>query len=147
MSEDLKNKINPFIPNPKAFWCYKCKAHHCYNYSSSTHNLGGTRSTTETYSCTVCKASMFCPAQTLPWMRGLNWSGFILLIIGLMRVLRDFEDEIAVAFLGFAIFFLFFGGMMFYYLRKWISWSSTQKKKSAEELEEEAMTHGSLFFE
>ena len=138
MSEDLKNKINPFIPNPKAFWCYKCKAHHCYNYSSSTHNLGGTRSTTETYSCTVCKASMFCPAQTLPWMRGLNWSGFILLIIGLLLGLSNSQVDLAGAFLGFALFFLFFGGMMFYYLRKWISWSSTQKKKSAEELEEEA---------
>ena len=146
MSEDLKNKINPFIPNPKAFWCYKCKAHHCYNYSSSTHNLGGTRSTTETYSCTVCKASMFCPAQTLPWMRGLNWSGFILLIISLLLGLSDFGTLFGGG-LGFSLFFLFFGGMMFYYLRKWISWSSTQKKKSAEELEEEAMTHGSLFFE
>jgi len=143
-SEGEEPKANPFIPNPKVWWCPKCKAHHDYDYSSFTSGSLDNRSTTETYSCKVCKATMFNPAQTLPWMYGLTGFGVILLAIGLLIGLShgefDFEKGGPEGFLIlFAIFPLLIGGMMVHYMRKWFAWSFSQRKKSAEELEQEAM--------
>ncbi len=142
--EGEETKTNPFIPNPKAWWCPKCKAHHDYDYSSFTSGSGGNRSINEMYSCKVCKAIMFCPAQTLPWMYGLTGFGVILLAIGLLIGLSKGEFDFEkggpeVVLILFAIFPLLIGGMMIHYMRKWLAWSSTQKKKSAEELEMEAI--------
>ena len=143
-SEGEETKANPFIPNPKALWCPKCKAHHDYTYSSFTSGSGGNRLTTEIYSCNVCKAIMFNPAQTLPWMYGLTGVGVIVFAIGLLIGLThgefDFEKPgPEVIFVLFAIFPLLIGGMMIHYMRKWLAWSFAQRKKSAEELEQEAM--------
>jgi len=143
-SEGEEPKANPFIPNPKVWWCPKCKAHHDYDYSSFTSGSLGNRSTTETYSCKVCKATMFNPAQTLPWMYGLTGFGVILLAIGLLIGLSHGEFDFEkggpeVILILFAIFPLLIGGMMVHYMRKWFAWSFSQRKKSAEELEQEAM--------
>jgi len=142
-SEGEEPKANPFIPNPKVWWCPKCKAHHDYDYSSFTSGSLDNRSTTETYSCKVCKATMFNPAQTLPWMYGLNGIGILCLVIGLgigwSRGGFDFEDGIELVLLLLAAPCLLIGGMMVHYMRKWFAWSFSQRKKSAEELEQEAM--------
>ena len=143
-SEGEETKANPFIPNPKALWCPKCKAHHDYDYSSFTSGSRGNRSTTETYSCKVCKATMFNPAQTLPWMYGLTGVGVIVFAIGLLIGLSHGEVDFdkpgpEVVCVLFAIFPLLIGGMMIHYMRKWLAWSFAQRKKSAEELEQEAM--------
>ena len=143
-SESEEPKANPFIPNAKAYWCPSCKAHHDYDYSCFTSGSGGNRSTTETYSCKVCKSTMFNPAQTLPWMYGLTGFGVILLAIGLLIGLAkgefDFKDGgPEVILILFSIFPPLLGVMQYTYMRKWFAWSSTQKKKSAEELEQEAV--------
>ena len=132
---------NPFIPNSKAWWCPKCKAHHDYDYSESygSSSSGVGRTTYGKYSCKVCRATMLCPAKTLPWMYGLTGGGIILLAMGLwMGVSKggfDFENGIELFYLLFAIFPLLIGGMMIHYMKKWFAWSSAQKKKTPEELE------------
>jgi len=143
-SEGEEPKANPFIPNAKVWWCPKCKAHHDYDYSSFTSGSLGNRSTTETYSYKVCKATMFNPAQTLPWKYGLTGVGVILLAIGLLIGLSHGEFDFEkggpeVILILFAIFPLLIGGMMVHYMRKWFAWSFSQRKKSAEVLEREAM--------
>ena len=147
-SESEEPKANPFIPNAKAYWCPSCKAHHDYDYSSSssTHGTGTDSSTTsysETFSCKVCGASMFHPGYTAAQTYVLNGIGIICLAIGLgigwSRGGFDFENGYEIMFLGFAAFGLLFGQMWVPYLRKWYAWSFAQRKKSAEELEQEAM--------
>jgi len=104
---------NPFIPNSKAWWCPKCKAHHDYDYSESygSSSSGVGRTTYGKYSCKACRATMLCPAKTLPWMYGLTGGGIILLAMGLwMGVSKggfDFENGIELFYLLFAIFPLF----------------------------------------
>ena len=143
-SENEEPKANPFIPNTKAYWCPSCKAHHDYDYGTSTHHTSsGTTSTTSRYNCKVCGANMFWPGETVPWMYGLNGIGILCLAIGLgigwSRGGFDFEDGNQLAPLLFAAFFLLIGGMMAHYMRKWVAWSFAQRKKSAKELEQEAM--------
>tara|TARA_B100000029_G_C17196894_1_gene822858 strand:- start:71 stop:610 length:540 start_codon:yes stop_codon:yes gene_type:complete len=145
-SEGEEAKANPFIPNTKAYWCASCKAHHDYDIiitrsvrSSST----GRSSTSYRYICKICGSDMFCPDDTVPWMYGLNGIGIICLAIGLgigwSRGGFDFDNGSELIFLGFAAFFLLIGGMMVHYMRKWFAWSFSQRKKSAEVLEREAM--------
>ena len=147
-SEDEELKANPFIPNAKAYWCPSCKAHHDYDYSASrsTHRTStgsSTTSTYETFSCKVCGATMFCPGATVTPAYWLNGIGIICLAIGLgigwSRGEFDFENGSELMFLGFAAIGLLIGGMMAHYMRKWVAWSFAQRKKSAEELEQEAM--------
>ena len=60
-------KANPCVPNPKAYWCSKCKAHNRSDYSVSySYNSDGRRTAYEKMGCQVCGASMFCPAETMP---------------------------------------------------------------------------------
>ena len=83
--EDVEPKANPFIPNPKAQWCPKCEAHRSdYDYSSYHSGSGGNSTIEDQYSCKVCKATMFIPAETLPWMYGTVGFGAFLLAIGLL---------------------------------------------------------------
>ena len=108
-SEIGEPKENPFIPNPTFWWCPKCKARHDYDYSSFTSGSGSNRSATEIYSCKVCKARMFNPAQTLPWMYGLTGVGVIVFAIGLLIGLSHGEVDCdtpgpEVVFVLFAIF-------------------------------------------
>ena len=144
-SEGEEVKANPFIPNAKAYWCASCKAHHDYDVIKRTVRNGdtGRTSTSYRYRCKDCGFDMFCPDDTLPWMYGLNGIGIICLAIGLgigwSRGGFDFDNGSELIFLGFAAFFLLIGGMMVHYMRKWFAWSFSQRKKSAEVLEREAM--------
>jgi len=76
-------------------------------------------------------------------MYGLNGIGIICLAIGLgigwSRGGFDFDNGSELMFLGFAAIGLLIGGMMAHYMRKWVAWSFAQRKKSAKELEQEAM--------
>jgi hypothetical protein len=143
--EDEEPKANPFIPNPKAQWCPKCEAHWSdYDYSYYHSVSGGNSTIEDQYSCKVCKATMFNPAETLPWMYGtVGFGAFLLaigLLIGLFKGEFDFKNGGPEAVLIlFAIFPPLIGLMQYTYMRKWFAWSSAQKKKSAEELEQEAM--------
>ena len=122
---------NPFIPNPKANWCYKCKSH--------IHIKG------------LCSAYMFCPSDVKPWMYGL--SAFTLMMIGLGCCfwhyppygLRDygFSDPAGLKWFCFSLaaFFGLIGGMMIFYMGKWFAWASAQKRKTAGELESELRSH------
>jgi len=144
-SEGEEAKANPFIPNAKAYWCASCKAHHDYDHIKvkGTGHRPGTSSSYYIYRCKDCGFDMFCPDDTLPWMYGLNGIGIICLAIGLgigwSRGGFDFDNGSELIFLGFAAFFLLIGGMMVHYMRKWFAWSFSQRKKSAEVLEREAM--------
>jgi len=143
--EDEEPKANPFIPNPKAQWCPKCEAHWSdYDYSYYHSVSGGNSTIEDQYNCKVCKATMFIPAETLPWMYGtVGFGAFLLaigLLIGLFKGEFDFKNGGPEAVLIlFAIFPPLIGLMQYTYMRKWFAWSSAQKKKSAEELEQEAM--------
>ena len=144
-SEGEEPKANPFIPDPKAQWCPKCKAHQdCEFILPVRHSSSGTGTSSGSYHCKVCNAIMFCPAQTLPWMYGSVGFGAFLLVIGLLIGLSKGEFNFKdggpeVILILFSIFPPLLGVMQYTYMRKWFAWSSTQKKKSAEELEQEAV--------
>jgi hypothetical protein len=144
-SEGEEAKANPFIPNANAYWCASCNAHHDYDVIKVSGVAGGVgrQSTSYRHKCKVCGSDMFCPDNTLPWMYGLNGIGIICLAIGLgigwSRGGFDFNNGSELIFLGFAAFCLLIGLSMVHYMRKWFAWSFSQRKKSAEVLEQEAM--------
>mgnify|MGYP004203690315 FL=1 len=130
---------NPFVPNPKTWWCYRCKAHSNYrHYRTNISSGDGTNTLYEKYACKVCNASMFTPDQTSPWMKGFLGVAFVFLLIGGLTnysgLDRIFGRESHIAFLGLGGGCGLLGGMMYYYQRKWYAWVSCQNKKSPEDL-------------
>ncbi len=130
---------NPFVPNPKTWWCHKCKAHSNYrHYETNISSGDGTNTSYEKYACKVCNASMFTPDQTSPWMKGFLGVAFVLLLMGglanysgLSRIQRQGLDVVC---LGIGPLCGLLGGIMYYYQRKWYAWVSCQNKKSPEDL-------------
>ncbi|SVB75377.1 uncharacterized protein METZ01_LOCUS228231 [marine metagenome] len=130
---------NPFVPNPKTWWCYRCKAHSNYrHYRTNISSGDGTNTSYEKYACKVCNASMFTPDQTSPWMKGFLGVAFVLLLIGGLANYSGFgrseRQALDMICLGFGGFCGLFGGIMYYYQRKWYAWVSCQNKKSPEDL-------------
>ena len=122
---------NPFVPNPKTWWCYRCKAHSNYrHYRTNISSGDGTNTSYEKYACKVCNASMFTPDQTSPWMKGFLGVAFVLLLMGGLTNYSGFD----IVCLGFGGFCGLFGGIMYYYQRKWYAWVLCQNKKSPEDL-------------
>ena len=147
----MKNvpEINHHIPNPKAYWCAKCEAHNPYDYSVSyTTGSSGSRTPYEKFKCKSCGALMFCPADTLPWMYGLTGVGILLVAAGVIIAVSRGGIDIEGSEVGPEVFCLLFGtfplligGMMVYYSKKWVAWSLSQKRKTPEKLESDAMGH------
>ncbi len=142
---------NPFVPNPKTWWCYRCKAHSNYrHYRTNISSGDGTNTSYEKYACKVCNASMFTPDDVAPWMKGLLGVTFVLVLVGGMILVLEGDvllvlmggnghglsqsGGIGVVCLLMGGFFGLIGGSMYYYMSKWYAWVSCQNKKSPEDL-------------
>ncbi|MEC8895869.1 MAG: hypothetical protein VX675_06065 [Planctomycetota bacterium] len=134
----MKNipEINRYIPNPKAYWCSPCKAHSAFDIVSSRTSEG----TTSRRKCKVCGFSMFNPNAVIPWMVVLCLIGFPLLVLGLVAMVTGAGEAGSIC-LVIGAFPGLIGGMMLYYLKGWFAWSSAQRRKSLEELRQEALDH------
>ena len=148
-------EINHCRPNAKAYWCSKCKAHNPYTYStsesSSTSEPGHVSKTVfQKFGCSGCHGHMFHPAETTPWMYGMV--AFTCLMIFLSIYISynpgvlsgggfGDPDGLIYCMLGLGGFFGLIGGMMVFHMRKWISWSWSQRLKSEAQLEEGALNH------
>ena len=91
---------------------------------------------------------MFCPADTLPWMYGLTGVGILLVAAGVIIAVSRGGIDIEGSEVGPEVFCLLFGafplligGMMVYYSKKWVAWFLSQKRKTLEQLESEAVNH------
>ena len=134
----MKNipEINRYIPNPKAYWCSPCKAHSAFDIVSSRTSEG----TTSRRKCKVCGFSMFNPNAVIPWMVVLCLIGFPLLVLGLVAMVTGAGEAGSIC-LVIGAFPGLIGGMMLYYLKGWFAWSSAQRRKSLDELRQEALDH------
>ncbi|MFP6631179.1 MAG: hypothetical protein VCD16_00930 [Planctomycetota bacterium] len=147
----MKNlpEINHCSPNPEAWWCADCKAHNTFDIVSRKSSNG----TTWLYNCKAgCGLMrMFNPGEVLPWKNGLfvfvGLSFLIAVPLGLIP-LSNGEDinrsrplQIAGILVGFGAFFGLIAWSMAHYLKKWSAWSSAQRRKSPEELRQEALDH------
>ena len=138
-------EINHCIPNPKAYWCPSCKAHNTFEIVS--------RGSGVLYKCKAgCGLmKMFKPGEVLPWRNGLSifvgLSFFVALLLGVeplsrgttFNYSRPLQIAVIVGLNGF--FFGLIAWSMAHYLKKWSAWSSAQRRKSPEELRQEALAH------
>ena len=143
----MKNipEINHCIPNPKAWWCPSCKAHNTFEIVSRGSGV-----------LHHCKAGcglmkMFKPCEVLPWRNGLSvfvgLSFFLALLLGVeplskgttFNYSRPLQIAVVVGLNGFL--FGLIAWSMAHYLKKWSAWSSAQRRKSPEELKQEALAH------
>ena len=129
-------EINHCSPNLKAYWCSDCKAHNAFDIVASKSSDG----TTLSYKCKACGFSMFNPNDVMPWMVVLCLIGFPLLVIGPVAVIYG-AGEAGTMCLLIGAFPGLIGGMMLHYLKGWLAWSSAQRRKSPEELRQEALDH------
>ena len=148
----MKNipEINHCIPNPRAYWCPSCKAHNTFDVViprlSKRRNL--------VYHCKACSIDpmrMFCPSEVLPWKNGLfvfvGLSFAVALLLGVGPLLNgktfNYSRPLQIAvILGLtAVPFGLIAWSMAHYLKKWSAWSSAQRRKSPEELRQEALAH------
>ena len=143
----MKNipEINHCSPNPKAWWCPSCKAHNTFEIVS--------RGSGVLYHCKAgCGLmKMFKPGEVLPWRNGLSifvgLSFFLALLLGVeplskgttFNYSRPLQIAVIVGLNGF--FFGLIAWSMAHYLKKWSAWSSAQRRKSPEELKQEALDH------
>jgi hypothetical protein len=146
----MKNlpEINHCSPNPKAYWCPDCKAHNTFDIVVKKTRNG----TTWLYNCKACGfSSMFCPGETLPWKNGLfvfvGLAFVVAVPLGLILLSNGehLNDSLAAnlvhVLVGFGTFFGLLAWMMAHYLKKWSAWSSAQRRKSPEDLGQEALDH------
>ena len=148
----MKNipEINHCSPNPRAYWCPSCKAHNTFDVViprlSKRRNL--------VYHCRACSIDpmrMFCPSEVLPWKNGLfvfvGLSFVVALLLGVGPLLNgktfNYSRPLQIAvILGLtAVPFGLIAWSMAHYLKKWSAWSSAQRRKSPEELRQEALDH------
>ena len=143
----MKNipEINHCSPNPKAWWCPSCKAHNTFEIVS--------RGSGVLYHCKAgCGLmKMFKPCEVLPWRNGLSvfvgLSFFLALLLGVeplskgttFNYSRPLQIAVVVGLNGFL--FGLIAWSMAHYLKKWSAWSSAQRRKSPEELKQEALDH------
>ena len=131
----MKNlpEINHCIPNPKAYWCPDCKAHNTFDIVSSKSS--------DLYNCKACGfSSMFSPAQVLPWKNGLFVIAGLSFLIGVSLGLSG-DPNYVIPPLLLGAFFGLLAWMMAHYMKKWSAWASAQRRKSSEELRQEALDH------
>jgi len=144
-------EINHCLPNAKAYWCSKCKAHNPYTYSTSeTGDSHRDKIVLQKFGCSGCHGHMFHPAETTPWMYGLVAFTFLMIILSFYisdnpHVLSGGEfgdtDGLIYCMLGLGTFSGLIGGMMVFHMRKWVGWSWAQRLKSAAQLEEDSLNH------
>ena len=151
----MKNlpEINHCSPNPKAYWCPFCKAHNTYDFDG------------ESCFCNACygawpsipgsSTSMIRPGQQLrlkPVFIVVTGVLFLAGVeLGLGELYRGFPPTrnwntsqffgIALCLVGFGAFFGFVAWALHHNLKQWSAWASAQRRKSPEELRQEALDH------
>ncbi|MCH2586810.1 MAG: hypothetical protein MK138_18805, partial [Planctomycetes bacterium] len=144
----MKNlpEINHCSPNPKAWWCTRCKAHTTFQYRTlPSRDSRGNPEVVVQYKCRACNSSMFRAAETIT-RRNMCGGGIVLIIlVGVVgSIVEDNESNsssiLGMTFTGAGFLFIFFI-VVSAYLGKWSSWSSIQENKSPEMLRKRALTH------
>ena len=148
----MKNipEINHCIPNPRAYWCPFCKAHNTYDFDGVS------------YFCNACcgawpsipgsSTSMIRPGQQLRWKPVFIVVTGLLFLVGVSLGLEDLYRTggnwnhstffgIAVMLVGFGVFSGFCAWAIHHNLKQWSAWASSQRRKSPEELRQEALDH------
>ena len=127
---------NPLVPNPKKYWCYRCKAHNIFDHIVKNY---GTE-TNEKMSCVRCKASMFQPSQTIAWTVGTLGFSLIAIVIG-----GGIGGDGLFLCLGLAACSGLIGLVMLYYTILWSAWVRAQRAKPPEQLLREGKQYVSSF--
>ena len=136
----MKNipEINHCIPNPRAYWCRFCKAHNTFEYDGE-HHL-----------CKACRgaaalggsSSMFNPSEMVTERKWILVAAGSLIVVG--GVAELYAPGASGALLACAVIGAFLGLCVLlgnYWLRGFSAWASVQRRKSPEELRQEALDH------
>ena len=136
----MKNisEINHCIPNPRAYWCRFCKAHNTFEYYGE-HHL-----------CKACRgaaalggySSMFNPSEMVTGRKWILVAAGSLIVVG--GVAKLYAPGASGALLACAVIGAFLGLFVLlgnYWLRGFSAWASAQRRKSPEELRQEALGH------
>ncbi|MEC9348721.1 MAG: hypothetical protein VX387_03290 [Planctomycetota bacterium] len=148
----MKNipEINHCIPNPRAYWCPFCKAHNTYDFDG------------ESYFCNACYGAWpSIPGSSTPMIRPrqqLRLKPVLIVVTGVLflagvelglgelyRTGGNWNHSkffgIPVMLVGFGAFSGFCAWAIHYNLKQWSAWASAQRRKSPEELRQEALDH------
>jgi len=144
----MKNlpEINHCSPNPEAWWCSQCKAHTTFQYTTlPDRDSRGNPEVTVLHNCGACNFTMFRAAESISYRNQSAGLGVLTILGGVVLSLvedNEFQSSsiLGICFTASGIFFALFI-LMSVYLRKWSSWSSTQKSRSEESLQKEALEH------
>ena len=136
----MKNisEINHCIPNPRAYWCRFCKAHNTFEYDGE-HHL-----------CKACRgaaalggsSSMFNPSEMVTARKWILVAAGSLIVVGGAAELDAPGASgalLACAVIGTVLGL--FALLSNYWLRGFSAWASAQRRKSPEELRQEALDH------
>ena len=139
-------EINHCSPNPEAWWCSQCKAHTTFQYTTlPDRDSRGNPEVTVLHNCGACNFTMFRAAESISHRKIGGGLGVLMILGGVVCSIVEDNEFQSRSILG--IFFtasgIFFASsiLMSVYLRKWSSWSSTQKSRSEESLQKEALEH------
>ena len=143
----MKNipEINHCIPNPRAYWCRFCKAHNTFDYAE-----GELDARMEYHLCKACRGAwgvlpdtgMFNPGEMKEARKVILVAAGSLIVIGGVALLyapRAVDPLLACAVTGAVLGLFVLPGN--YWRRKFSAWASAQRRKSPEELRQEALAH------
>ena len=143
----MKNipEINHCIPNPRAYWCRFCKAHNTFDYAE-----GKLDARMEYHLCKACRGAwgvlpdtgMFNPGEMKEARKVILVAAGSLIVIGGVAQLyapRAVDPLLACAVIGAVLGLIVLLGS--YWVREFSAWASAQRRKSPEELRQEALDH------
>ena len=135
----MKNipEINHCIPNPRAYWCRFCKAHNTFEDA-------------ESHLCKACRGAwgvlpdtgMFNPGEMKEARKVILVGAGSLIVIGGVAQLYApgaVGPLLACAVIGAVLGLIVLLGS--YWVREFSAWASAQRRKSPEELRQEALAH------
>ena len=143
----MKNipEINHCIPNPRAYWCRFCKAHNTFDYAE-----GKLDARMEYHLCKACRGTwgvlpstgMFNPGEMKEARKVILVAAGSLIVIGGVAQLYApgaVDPLLACAVIGAVLGLIVLLGS--YWVREFSAWASAQRRKSPEELRQEALDH------
>ena len=143
----MKNipEINHCIPNPRAYWCRFCKAHNTFDYAE-----GKLDARMEYHLCKACRGAwgvlpstgMFNPGEMKEARKVILVAAGSLIVIGGVAQLYApgaVDPLLACAVIGAVLGLIVLLGS--YWVREFSAWASAQRRKSPEELRQEALDH------
>ena len=139
----MKNipEINHCIPNPRAYWCRFCKAHNTFDYAEGRM---------EYHLCKACRGAwgvlpdtgMFNPGEMKEARKVILGGAGCLIVVGGVAALYApgaVDPLLACAVIGAVLGLIVLLGS--YWVREFSAWASAQRRKSPEELRQEALDH------